>query len=144
MTNVKHFTLFVTLLFSISFVLKADDQKLLESSIVSAQDAAVNQYVGSVFNTYFLGQTKTSKNVITGVAVIEPNHEIHPPHQHQEEEFLMILAGEGTWLLNGIKSKAQIGDILYAAPGDLHGIFNTGKTPLKFVVVKWEVKSQMQ
>jgi len=78
--------------------------------------------------------------VLTGVAVIKPGMEIHPPHQHAEEEYLMVTEGQGTWHLNGKTFAAQKGDILYAAPWDVHGIKNTGTTPLTFVVWKWNNK----
>ncbi|MGH7455310.1 MAG: cupin domain-containing protein [bacterium] len=72
--------------------------------------------------------------------MIKPGQEIHPPHQHAEEEFLMIIEGQGTWHLNGKTFAAHKGDVLYAAPWDMHGIKNTGKTSLSFVVWKWNNK----
>jgi len=110
------------------------------SSIVSQSEAQPTQYDGSVFYTYSQGDTVGIKDHITGVAVIEPGKEIHPAHKHAEEEFLMIIEGEGEWTLNGKKLKAKTGDILYAAPWDMHGVFNSGDTPLKFVVMKWSSK----
>ena len=52
----------------------------------------------------------------------------------------MVVEGRGTWSLNGRESPAKAGDIQYAAPWDMHGIKNTGRTPLRFVVWKWNSK----
>ncbi|MBB1287616.1 cupin domain-containing protein [Pseudoalteromonas sp. SR43-6] len=82
----------------------------------------------------------SQKDAITGVAVIKPNNEIHPAHQHPDEEYLMILEGSGTWTLNGKSQPARTGDILFAAPNDVHGIYNNGDVPLKFVVVRYQAK----
>ncbi len=52
----------------------------------------------------------------------------------------MVTEGTGTWHLNGTEFKAVAGDMLYAAPWEIHGIKNTGDTPLVFVVWKWNNK----
>ncbi|MDO6835540.1 cupin domain-containing protein [Pseudoalteromonas carrageenovora] len=118
----------------------ADKPTLLTSAIVSQKDAHITHYEGGDFHTYFYGDTPLTKGAITGVAVIKPNNEIHPAHQHPDEEYLMILEGSGTWTLNGKSQPAHTGDILFAAPNDLHGIYNNGDVPLKFVVVRYQAK----
>jgi endoglucanase len=92
------------------------------------------------FLPYYQGDTQHAKDVLTGVAVIKPGQQIHPPHQHAEEEFLMIIEGEGTWTVGTTDKPAKAGDILYSAPWDRHGLLNTGKVPLKFVVFKYNSK----
>lgn len=62
------------------------------------------------------------------------------PHQHAEEEYLMVTAGQDTWHLNGKSFAAQTGGFLYAAPWEVHGIKNTGTESLTFVVWKWNSK----
>ncbi len=112
----------------------------LPSAVVTAQQAKTEHADWGSFSTYFQGETYGTREALTGVAVIKPGQEIHPPHQHAEEEYLMVIAGEGTWHLNGKNFAARQDDILYAAPWDLHGLKNTGKAPLKFVVWKWNNK----
>ena len=118
----------------------ADKPTQLTSAIVSQKDAHITHYEGGDFHTYFYGDTPLTKGAITGVAVIKPNNEIHPAHQHPDEEYLMILEGSGTWTLNGKSQPAHTGDILFAAPNDVHGIYNNGDVPLKFVVVRYQAK----
>ncbi len=113
---------------------------LISSAVVTAKAAKTDDADWGSFSTYFQGETFGTKDALAGVAVIKPGQEIHPPHQHAEEEYLMVIAGEGTWHLNGKSFPAQAGDILYAAPWDIHGIKNTGKAALKFVVWKWNNK----
>ena len=57
-----------------------------------------------------------------------------------EEEYLIVTEGTGTWHLEGEEREATAGDMLYAAPWDVHGITNTGAVPLRFVVWKWHSK----
>ena len=112
------------------------NKKNIQSGIVSFENTHKTPYEASVFHTYFYGETIGTKDTIVGLAVIEANNEIHPPHQHAEEEYLYIVEGSGEWTLNGVKTPAKKGDVLYVAPWDVHGIFNTGKVPMKFFITR--------
>lgn len=90
--------------------------------------------------SYFEGETFGTENALAAVAVINAGMEIHPPHRHAEEEYMLVTEGEGTWHLNGEDFPAAAGDMLYAAPWDIHGITNSGSGPLRFVVWKWDNK----
>jgi len=122
------------------FPLEAANKHTIDSLVVKAKEAHKTQYAGSAFYTYFQGDTWGTEQAITGVAIIEPDNEIHPAHKHAEEELLMIIEGSGKWELNGKSFPAETGDVLYAAPWDMHGIYNTGDVPLKFVIMKWHSK----
>jgi mannose-6-phosphate isomerase-like protein (cupin superfamily) len=110
------------------------------SAIISQAHTKQEQFGWGKFYTYFEGESFSAKNDLAAVAVIKPGEQIHPPHQHADEEYLMVISGEGTWTLKDQTKPAHAGDVLYAAPWDLHGIANTGKTPLTFVVWKWTSK----
>jgi mannose-6-phosphate isomerase-like protein (cupin superfamily) len=114
--------------------------KTIPSAVKTQQQAKHDKSDWGTFYTYYEGETYGTKDMLTGVAVIKPGMEIHPPHQHTEEEYLMVTEGQGAWHLNGKTFAAQKGDILYAAPWDVHGIKNTGAAPLVFVVWKWNNK----
>jgi len=112
----------------------------LKTDVISSQNAKASQDAWGTFLSYYEGRSNHITDILTGVAIINPGEEIHPPHKHPEEEFLMILEGQGTWSIKGVESPASAGDILFAVPGDLHGIKNTGDSPLKFVVFKYNPK----
>lgn len=116
----------------------ADIDAFPASKVLSQTDVAPAVEPWGEFYPYFTEDTPATRNHLTGVAVIRPGQEIHPPHRHSEEEVLMVLEGEGTWSLLGEDFPAKAGDILYAKPWDIHGIRNTGASDLRFVVVKYD------
>ncbi|MCL1045026.1 cupin domain-containing protein [Shewanella electrodiphila] len=136
----------IILMTSCAFVQNTDSNEInivnnesnihIQSSIVNFEDTHKTAYDGSDFYTYFYGETIGTKDTIVGLAIIEPNNEIHPPHQHAEEEYLYIVEGSGIWTLNGVETPAKTGDVLYVSPWDLHGIFNTGDVPMKFFITR--------
>lgn len=118
----------------------AQDIQHAVTGVVSEESAHVETFDWGRLITYFDADTYSATESLTAVAVIDPGKQIHPPHVHSEEEYLMVLEGDGTWSVEGREFEASVGDILYAAPWDEHGIRNTGSQPLKFVVFKWNPK----
>lgn len=110
------------------------------SAVLTQKQAKREDFDWGTLYTYYSGESYGTKDGLAAVAVIKPGREIHPPHEHAEEEYLMVVEGEGTWHLNGKEFAAHAGDMQYAAPWDVHGVSNTGKKPLTFVVWKWNNK----
>jgi mannose-6-phosphate isomerase-like protein (cupin superfamily) len=98
---------------------------------------------GSIY-IYSSDSTSTvgTESMLTAMLEFLPGKELQPPHQHVEEEFQFIIDGSGTWTLNGVESQITKGDLMYAKPGDVHGISNTGSDTLKFFVMKWRSKRE--
>lgn len=92
------------------------------------------------FITYTSKDTMSTENVIFGEATIKPGEEIHPPHSHIEEEYLLITQGEGLWTIGDKTFPAKTGELMYARSWDYHGIKNTGTEPMKFIIWKWTSK----
>ena len=112
----------------------------MKTARVSADDAAVTKEAWGELRAHFQGETYGLRDVLTGTVTLKPGQEPHPPHTHAEEEFLYITEGSGTWHLDGKDFAATKGDTIYTEPWVIHGIKNTGTTPLTFVVVKWNTK----
>jgi quercetin dioxygenase-like cupin family protein len=63
----------------------------------------------------------------------------HPPHQHPEEELLIVREGTVETLQNGKASRLGPGSIIFHSSNDLHNIRNVGPTPATYHVVQWRV-----
>ena len=90
---------------------------------------------------YFNGSTAGLKSLVVGSLVLKPGEQPHPPHTHPDEEILLVTEGTGQITLNGQVSNVSAGALMYAVPNYLHGIKNTGATPLTFYFFKWIAKS---
>lgn len=107
------------------------------SSILSESQAAFDPADWGDFHAYFTEDTHVLKPVLVGVAKIKAGQQIHPPHRHADEEYLMVTKGRGVWSLNGEESPAQEGGILFARAWDYHGIRAAEDSSLEFVVFKY-------
>ena len=107
------------------------------SAIVSEAQSAADLADWGTFHAYFTEDTHVLKPVLVGVAKIKAGEQIHPPHRHADEEYLMVTEGRGIWSLNGETREAKKGDILFARAWDYHGITAAPDSPLEFVVFKY-------
>lgn len=112
-----------------------------ESAILSQNEIVSDTAPWGAFFPYFTEDTHVLKPVLVGVAKIDAGREIHPPHRHADEEYLMVTKGRGTWYLNGKETPAKEGDILFARAWDYHGVKAAADSPLEFVVFKYSGKS---
>jgi len=87
---------------------------------------------------YFDGATDQVKSMTAGSLLVKAGMTPHPPHEHPEEEFMVITEGTGEISLDGKITKVAPGSMMYCGAGRLHGIVNTGKTPLLFYFYKWK------
>jgi quercetin dioxygenase-like cupin family protein len=112
-----------------------------QSAILSQSDVTASKADWGTFFPYFTEDTHVLKPVLVGVAKIDAGQEIHPPHRHADEEYLMVTKGRGTWYLNGKETPAKEGDILFARAWEYHGVKAAADSPLEFVVFKYSGKS---
>jgi mannose-6-phosphate isomerase-like protein (cupin superfamily) len=86
---------------------------------------------------HYNGPTDQLSGMSTGMVVLEPGASPHPPHQHPEEEYLIIADGTGEIECAGKTTQVGPGAIMYCAGNVVHGIVNTGKVPMTFYWSKW-------
>ncbi|WP_371397849.1 cupin domain-containing protein [Fretibacter rubidus] len=116
---------------------KSGENGAAASQIISQSETAADAADWGTFYPYFTDDTHVLKPVLVGVAKIKAGEQIHHPHRHADEEYLMVTAGRGTWSLNGVDRPAKTGDILFARAWDYHGITAADDSPLEFVVFKY-------
>ncbi len=118
------------------FQMEIKPQKLPDATLEIKDTRITHEPFGEV-RMYFEGATDQLKNLTVGSLVLEPGASPHPPHQHPEEELLLIADGSGEILVGDQVKQVSAGAMMYCAGDKLHGIENTGSTPMLFYFYKW-------
>ncbi|AFL87291.1 cupin domain-containing protein [Terriglobus roseus DSM 18391] len=92
---------------------------------------------GATAYVHYNGPTNQLTTLCSGMCVLEPGASPHPPHQHPEEETMIVAEGTGEITVDGKTTSVGPGAIMYTAANTWHGIVNTGKTPMTFYFSKW-------
>lgn len=64
----------------------------------------------------------------------------HAPHQHENEELIILREGTVEALVHGEWKKLGPGSVIFQASNELHGIKNVGSGPATYHVVNWKSK----
>jgi mannose-6-phosphate isomerase-like protein (cupin superfamily) len=111
--------------------------KLPDVSMGEAEAKLTRESFGDL-RIYFEGPTEQLKSMTAGSLRLKAGMSPHPPHQHPEEEFMVITEGTGEISVDGKTTKIGPGAMMYCGANKLHGIVNTGKKPLLFYFYKWK------
>jgi quercetin dioxygenase-like cupin family protein len=71
------------------------------------------------------------------ITTVNPGEEPHPPHQHPEEELMLLKEGTLDVLQNDKRQRVGPGSVIFNSSNELHGFKNVGDTPATYFVVKW-------
>ena len=86
---------------------------------------------------FFKGATATLEQLDVHVTTLNPGQAPHPPHQHANEELIIVKEGTVEFLLNGEWKKAGAGSVIFVASNQLHGLRNPGSGPATYHVISW-------
>ena len=111
--------------------------KIPNSTMDKAQAKVTHETFGDL-RIYMDGSTDQLGAMTFGSLMLKPGMSPHPPHQHPEEEIMILTEGSGEISVEGKITKVAAGSSMYCAANKLHGIVNTGKTPLLFYFFKWK------
>lgn len=81
--------------------------------------------------------TATLDELEIHVTTLNPGQTSHPPHQHLNEELIIIREGTVETLSNGEWKRLGPGSVIFNASNQLHGIKNIGTAPATYHVVNW-------
>ena len=70
------------------------------------------------------------------ITEIAPGTSAHAPHTHAGVEAFYVLEGQGTLNVDG-EAPQSLGpnDVIILDPAKLHGLTNTGDTPMRYMVI---------
>ena len=90
----------------------------------------------ATFRDVFDAPTATLDGFSCHVTTLNPGKEPHPPHQHPEEELLIIKEGTLEVVQNGVTNQVSAGGMVFCASNELHGWRNATTNPVTYYVLK--------
>ena len=87
----------------------------------------------------FRGITPCVEDFACHVSSLAPGHTPHPPHNHKEEEILIVLNGEVELELPELSSKIRLneGEFVYYPSFFWHTLTAIGEKPANYLMLKW-------
>ncbi len=86
---------------------------------------------------FFQAPTATLDELEFHVTTLNPGETPHPPHQHPDEELIIVKEGTVEALVNGRTNRVATGSVIFQAANQMHSIRNVGQTAATYYVIKW-------
>jgi quercetin dioxygenase-like cupin family protein len=81
--------------------------------------------------------TATLDELEMHITTLKPGLASHEPHQHPNEELIILREGTLETLSGGVWKRVGPGSIIFNASNSLHAVRNVGATPAVYHVVNW-------
>ena len=81
--------------------------------------------------------TATLDELEMHITTLNAGQTSHAPHQHLNEELIILREGTLETLSQGVWKRVGPGSIIFNASNELHGVKNVGTTPAVYHVVNW-------
>ncbi|WP_170157068.1 cupin domain-containing protein [Roseimicrobium gellanilyticum] len=124
----------------------ATGERRLHSTVASADPSSLKGIVSPGWKAHILfeGTTHGLADVRSHVSLLQPGRCPHPPVQHPEEEFKLMLKGEVEAYFpdlrhepDGGRRRLRPGDITYTPAGFYHTVSSVGPEPARYMMCKW-------
>jgi len=112
-------------------------KSLMRSSVFDWNSIEVKTTKTGASRDFFKQQTANLDQLECHVTTINPGEAPHPPHQHPEEELIIVKDGTIEAMQNGTAKRVGAGSLIFEASNDLHGLRNVGPGPATYYVIKY-------
>jgi quercetin dioxygenase-like cupin family protein len=110
---------------------------VLHSALFDWDKTKVEESPTGAKRNFFVDRTATMDRLSCHATTVNPGMASHPPHQHVEEELIIIKEGTFEVMQNGEVSEAGPGSVIFEASNEMHGMRNVGDTPGTYFVIKF-------
>jgi quercetin dioxygenase-like cupin family protein len=129
---------FVAILGTLCIVAVADQNApVMQSAAFDWNSIPVKQTAVGSTRSFFKAPTATLNELELHVTTLNPGQASHPPHQHPNEELVIIKEGTVEALVQGEWKRVGEGSVIFNASNQLHGLKNVGTTPATYHVINW-------
>lgn len=103
--------------------------------IIKKQQTASRELMPGITQIPYWDKDTGSGAVSMGMVTLAPGCAL-PPHRHKVEDAMIVIAGQGMFVVDGCEMVAEAGDALLAPAGSVHYLRNDGTVPFS-VVYTW-------
>ena len=109
----------------------------MESTVFDWNAVPVRATKTGAVRQFFQAPTATLDEIRCHATTLNPGEASHAPHEHADEELIIVKEGTITVLMNGEEKQVGAGSIIFQAPNEVHGIRNAGEVAATYYVLRW-------
>jgi len=118
-------------------VLAQPPQPIIGSSVFDWNKLEVRQTKSGERRQVFQAPTATLDELECHVTTLNKGEVAHVPHQHPEEELIVVKEGTIEVVQGGVTNRVGPGSVIFHASNIMHGMRNAGEGVASYHVFKW-------
>lgn len=122
---------------SLGVVVVRPQATVMRSKVFDWNSVPVTKTAVGETRQFLRSPTATLDELELHVTTLNAGQTSHPPHQHPNEELIVIREGTVETLTQGEWKRLGPGSVIFNASNELHGIRNVGTGPATYHVVNW-------
>lgn len=123
---------------SVAFSVANSAPQLLEASVYDWHEMTASKTDVGEYRQVIRQPTATLDELELHVTTLNPGLSSHPPHQHVNEELVIIREGLVEVLSNGEWKKIGPGSVVFNSTNSPHALRNIGDKPAVYHVINWQ------
>ncbi len=116
---------------------RQEKPSLMSSAIFQWESVSPTPTKVGAVRRFFRAPTATLDELEFHVTTLDPGQSSHPPHQHPNEELIIVKEGSVEAFSNGAWAPASTGSIIFNASNQPHAVRNAGRTAATYFVINW-------
>ena len=116
---------------------QAAGKPMMHSCVVNWADLKVTPTKIGESRHVFDNPTPTLSNLEMHITTLNPGEAPHAPHQHADEELMIVKEGTLAALQGDKTNIVTAGGIIFEASNELHGLRNVGTNQATYFVIKF-------
>jgi XRE family transcriptional regulator, regulator of sulfur utilization len=114
-------------------------KKVLHSTVFEWTTAETKPNAWGAVRQVVRDPTPTLDELEIHISTLDPGKSSHAPHQHKNEELLILKEGTLETFQSGTTRRVGVGGIIFQASNEMHNVTNIGQTPATYYVINWTV-----
>ena len=110
---------------------------VMRSRVIDWNDVPAKKADVRILRQFFQAPTATLDELELHATTLAPGESSHPPHQHPNEELVIVKEGTVEAFSQGCGSASGLASVIFNASNELHAIRNVGEGPATYHVINW-------
>ncbi len=127
----------LTIIGTLTIVVAYPQKSVMKSALFDWEAVPAKGTDVGALRQFFRTPTTTLDELELHVTTLKPGLSSHPPHQHPNEELVIVKEGTVEALVNGEWKRAGAGSVIFNASNEVHAIRNVGTGPATYHVINW-------
>lgn len=119
-------------------------KSLMGSSVFDWSKIEVKPTKSGERRQFFQSPTATLDELECHVTTLNQGQTAHAPHQHPEEELIVVKEGTIEVVQGGVTNRVDAGSVIFHASNVMHGMRNAGDGVASYHVFKWVARGMQK